>query len=892
MDYKDKRGYYYSDGGNDDTDLKRSRNKKAGSHTSRSTTSRSTSYGTSRNASSSTSRGASQNAYRNASNGAPPNYTQRNNSNGNTPSRSSRAQKMPMEKRLKQKQRKLDRKRAVRKTLFGFFLISIICVIIGTGVFVGMYTAVSREIDNLNIKNLSYSKSSTIYYIDNNNKCKQHVTLSAPQNITWLDYEDINDNMKNAIVAIEDERFYKHNGVDFKRTTGALFKYALSKIGIGDASYGGSTLTQQVIKNLTEEKDKTSTRKAKEIMRAMALEKKLSKEEILTLYLNIAYFSNGCYGVGAASQTYFSKNASDLSIEEAALIAGITQFPSKYDPIANPNDSVEKRNRVLKKMYELNMISKAEYDEAKNSELDLSVNKSAQNENINSYFVEQLVNEIVNDLQEKHGYSSEYAKRQLYNGGLTIYSTIDPNIQKFMEAVYENTNNFPGNSLQSAMTIIDPYTGEIKGLVGGTGHKTANYVWNRASQTKRQPGSAIKPLSAYAPAIEENKLTQGDILEDKEITIKEWTPTNSYKGYLGKMLPVEAVGRSVNTIPISIMEDVGVNKAYKYVTDKFHLSNLDDRDKNYASLALGGLTQGATTIEMAAAYATFVNSGKYITPHTYTKVVDNQGSVLLEKKVKVSQAISSETAYIMSDLLLAPVNEEYGTATDAKLPNMTTYGKTGTTDENFDKWFVGFTRYYVGAVWSGYDSPQEMKNMGNPSISVWRSVMSQVHSGLENKKIPKPKGVTEVEICPKSGLLPKSSCNKITAYFENGTEPKKTCSSHSGSSKKEEDKEKSEAPKKTEKPKKSEKPEETQETTQETTQEATQEVTPTPTQAPTPIPTPEQPVEPPTPTPSPADTGGSDADDNGAGGNSGGTASENTDNGDNYTDGASSPEGA
>lgn len=733
MDYRDEHGYYYSDDSSD-SDLKRSRSRKV------------------------------------------------------TTEHSSPVKKpaTPIEKRISKNKRKKRRRNIFRKCAIFFLLFCIISVIIGSGIFVGMYTAISTELDNYNIGNLTLNRPSYIYYTDRNGDVKEFDTLSSPETILWVNFDDISPHMKNAIVAIEDERFYDHSGVDLKRTIGATFKFLMSKIGIGTASYGGSTITQQVVKNITQEKDKTSTRKIKEIMRAIALEKKLSKDEILTLYLNIAYFANSCNGVEAAANTYFNKSASELSIAEAATIAGITKYPSKYDPYKNPDETKNRRNVVLKKMLELKMISNEEYEAAKSSDLNVSKSNAKKSNKINSYFVDQLIYDIINDLKTRYGYTDEFAKQQLYNGGFTIYATIDPEIQDIMEGVYENTGNFPNSSIQSAMTIIDPYTGEIKGMVGGIGKKTENLIWNRAVQAKRQPGSSIKPLSAYAPAIEEDKINAATKLQDKKITLgsDNWSPNNSYSGFKGTMLPREAIGRSSNTIAAQLVEQLGINTSYNYLSERFHLSSLEERDKNYSSLSLGGLTNGASTTEMAAAYATFVNSGKYITPHTYTRVVDSNGKTILEKNPKTSQAISADTAYIMADLLSAPVNESYGTAQRAKLSGIATYGKTGTTNDNYDKWFVGFTPYYVGAVWTGYDSPKAINASSNPSTGIWKTVMEKVHKKLSDTddELKKPSNIVEAEICENSGKLAKRSCTAVTAYFKPGDQPVSFCSGHYTSS--------------------------------------------------------------------------------------------------------------
>ena len=323
---------------------------------------------------------------------------------------SSPRRRSPIEARIKKAEKKKQRKKVMKRILTVCLLSFLVFGIVISGVLIGMYTAVSTELEDMNIANLTLNTPSYIYYGEND---KNPDPISTADNILWVDSADISDNMKNAIVAIEDERFYQHNGVDLKRTTGAIFKFLLSKVGIGEADYGGSTITQQVIKNITQEKDRTATRKVKEIMRAIALEKQFSKDEILTLYLNVVYFANKCYGVESAAQTYFNKSASELDIEEAAMIAGITQRPSAFNPYTNPDNALNKRNLVLKKMYELGKISEEEYTDAKSSKLGVVSKNSSSDNSITSYFEDQLILEVLNDLQTQHGYSEDYAKQQL-----------------------------------------------------------------------------------------------------------------------------------------------------------------------------------------------------------------------------------------------------------------------------------------------------------------------------------------------------------------------------------------------------------------------------------------------------------------------------------------------
>lgn len=683
---------------------------------------------------------------------------------------------------------KVKTKRLNLRRIRNIFLAMIfIAIVVGTGIFVGMYAAISAEIQAMNVKSLALNYSSSVYYNDKNGDAQLIEQLYNDTNRIWVDSDKIPKQMKDATVAIEDERFYKHHGVDMKRTAGAVINWGLNKIGIKRPAYGGSTITQQVIKNITKEDEKSVTRKIREMMRAVALEKELTKDEILTMYLNIVYFANNCNGVEAAANVYFNKSVDELSLAQTASIVGITQTPAKYDPFAHPDRNVEKRNRILSKMLELEMISQAEYDQAIAEKLVTSTAHKEAKAHISSYFVDQVINDVISDLQTQKGYSATFAEQQVLNGGLKIYTTMDKTVQDAMESVFTNKSNFPKNSAQAAMLILDPYTGEIKGIIGGLGEKTDRRGLNRATQAKRQPGSSIKPLSVYTPAIENAKLTAASIITDEPLTIGDWSPKNSYSGYKGDMTTGKAIEISANIPAVkTLVEDVKIHTSYNFLKDKFHISTLDEKkDNNASSLGLGGLTTGVTVKEMAAAYAVFPNGGKYIAPYTYTKVVDSTGKVLLENKPIEQTAISAATAYIMSNMLEHVVKGGSGTGRAARLSKMPAYGKTGTTNDDYDKWFIGFTPYYVGAVWYGFDTPKSINKSGvsyNPSTRAWKSVMEKIHSDLDIKQLDKPNSVVSAEICTQTGKLASSSCESYTEYFsKNSSMPKSTCSgSHAG----------------------------------------------------------------------------------------------------------------
>ena len=642
------------------------------------------------------------------------------------------------------------KEKKVRKSHVGikrFFLVLmlVICIItiVAIGMIIGMYASAVEEIEAMNPKNLAMTYSSLIYYTDEDGNARQMEEIYNDGNRIWLNSNEIPEVMKDAMVAIEDERFFNHNGVDIKRTTGAFFGWVKAKVTGGQTSYGGSTITQQVIKNITQQKNKTASRKIKEMLLAIALERELTKDEILTVYLNLIYLSNNCYGVEAAANMYYNKPASELELNEAAVIAGITQRPEYYNPIKKPENAQYKRDVVLTKMCELGMISEEERDETIEMGLNLDDKHFESKARVFSYFTDHLLNEVIEDLQKELGYSKEMAEMLVYSGGLSIYSTVDMDIQNEIEDFYENQKNFPkiSKQAQSAMIIIDPYTGEIKGMAGGIGEKTSSRGLNRATQSKLQPGSSIKPLSVYGPAIEEDLINSTTRVLDGSISIGKWSPKNSYSGYKGMMAVKRAVQISSNTVSVRVLQKLSVEKSYEYLTDIFGITSIVDDDKNLSPLALGGLTVGITPEEMAGAYAVFANGGKYIKPHSYTKVIDHSGNVLLENNPKGEQVIKESTAYIMTDILKSVVRDASGTGKLARLSEMPACGKTGTTQDNRDKWFVGYTPYYVGAVWYGFDQPDSINKYGvtyNISAKIWGQVMEKLHKDLDVKDFEVP----------------------------------------------------------------------------------------------------------------------------------------------------------
>ena len=636
------------------------------------------------------------------------------------------------------------------------------------------------------IDNLTMNLATVIYaYDDNVGDYVEIERLHSGENRIWVDYEEIPQDLVDAFVAIEDKRFWKHHGVDWKRTMGAVMGFIS-----GNDNYGGSTITQQFVKNITGDNSHKPSRKIREIVRATQLENRLEKEQIMELYLNTLYVGQNYYGVQAASQGYFGKDVSELTLAECASIAGITNKPTKYNPFLNYDNNVERQRIILSEMLDQGMITRDEYDAALAEPLVLNAGTQQTTESsYQSYYVDQVIATVLEDLQEQKGYSRAAATNLLYSGGLKIYCMMDFNVQAAVDAVFSDTSNFPTLEgevqPEAAIAIIDPTNGDVVAMYGGRGPKTADRVLNRAVQTTRSPGSSIKPIAVYAPAVESGAITEATVIDDTPLY--EEYPKNYYDHYKGLVTVKYAVEQSVNTVPIKIVNQIGAETSWNFLRNNLHVSSIVEADKDLAPMALGGLTNGISVLELAAAYVPFDNDGIYNKPRIYSQVVDGKDNVILDCPKESSVAMSSETAFIMNDMLQSVV--QAGTGAGAKLKGgaQPAAGKTGTTDDDFDRWFVGYTPYYVGAVWFGYDQPKSVSGVSsNPALQLWRKVMENVHANLEVKYFPadNPKVVTE-SYCKDSGMLPGPYCKLdyrggrvSTALYIDGTQPTETCNVH------------------------------------------------------------------------------------------------------------------
>ena len=602
-------------------------------------------------------------------------------------------------------------------------------------------TCLTEDID-VSLSDYQLSESSIIYCETSAGEYKELATLHGSENRIWVDLEDIPDYLVKALVAIEDHRFYEHKGVDWYRTVGAMFTMLTG----GDDSFGGSTITQQLIKNLTGNKEVTVQRKLIEIFQALEFEKKYDKDEIIEWYLNAVYFGEGCDGIYTAAQKYFGKEPSQLTLAESASIVGIVNLPTYYSPFYSEENNKERQETVLRRMYELGYISYDEYEEAKNEQLVFtrSDNEVADQE-IYSYYVEAVIKDVTEDLMEQKGISQDTARQLLYNGGYRVYSCLDSYIQECVDNVYLDVENFPkpyranDQQLQSAMVIMDPYTGEVVAMSGGVGEKTGNLVLNRATDALRAPGSSFKPLAVYAPAIELGLITPSTLVNDApreevEMSQNQWYPNNSDFKYRGIIDIATGVRLSLNTVAAQVLDKLGLDASTNFLKNKLGVTSLVPDDYNYASLALGELTNGISVLEMAQAYCTFDNSGIFTEARTYSRVTDAAGNIVLDNQPKTHVAMKSSTATNITSLLFSAAN--YGTGSESIFSGQAIAGKTGTSSYNWNRWFAGYTPYYVGVVWTGFDQPEQMYVYGNPAAQVWRRVMQQVHAGLEYKSFP------------------------------------------------------------------------------------------------------------------------------------------------------------
>jgi len=685
--------------------------------------------------------------------------------------------------RIGKKEKANTKKNKVIKLILIILILIIIISAIKTGIFIVNWQNMAKDM-------ISNSPSQVL-----DTDGRVIAELGTNKNTKNISLENMPDNLKNAYVAIEDQRFYKHSGVDLPRTGAAILSYIKN---LGSSSFGGSSITQQLVKNLTGDNSSKITRKINEWIKAFAIEGVLDKDEILEAYLNVIYVGPNIYGVELGSKYYFNKSALELNLEECAFLAGINNAPNSYNPFGD-KDTTEKINKrtktVLSKMLELNYINEEDYNTAIGN-VDKGLNfKNGKIENeksnsIYSYHTDALITEIIDDISKSKNISTNFASNYIDMAGLKIYSTQDSKIQNEIEKELSKSKYIlksskgPEITSQAAMVIIDQSTGNVVGCVGGTGEKNSSRGLNRAVQSRRQTGSASKPLAVLLPAIDKKIITGASIYLDEATTFNDGTeegysPTD-YNHYKGEITVREAVESSQNIPFVKIMEQITPKTSIQYLR-KLGITSLTKTDENL-NLALGGLDKGISPLEMASSYATIANDGKYIEPTFYTKIENSNGKTILKTSQSKKTIFSKEVAYILKSLLTEPVNGSNGTATYCKISGIDVAAKTGTTNDDYDRWLCGFTPYYTAVTWFGFDYNETIRfNRKNPSGQIWSNVMKSIHSGLDNSKFEAPKNLETATICSKTGLLAFSNCpGAYTEYFLKGTTPTSYCTEHSG----------------------------------------------------------------------------------------------------------------
>ena len=689
--------------------------------------------------------------------------------------------------------------------------------------------------DSLDLNSNTLPQTSIICYTDKaTGEVRELQQLYATQNRIWASFDEISPHLVHAAIAIEDKRFDKHDGVDWVRTVSAMGNF----MG-GDASYGASTITQQLIKNLSHDDDVTINRKLQEIFRALAVEDRYTKNEIMEWYLNTIYLSQGCYGVQSAAEVYFAKdNLLDLTPAEAASIIAITNNPSLFDPYINPARNRERQVTILNEMHDQGFLNDAELRQSLAQEMvfkngnkiektfvcqnpecgfegvadDYIKNEDGKyccpncltpNPNVDSssgysYFVDTIYRDVVKDLSIELDVSENVAEQKLLTGGYRIFATIDPEVQEQVDTVYENLNNVPQTSsaqqLQSAIVITDNETGDIVAMSGGVGKKKGSLTFNRAD-TPLPTGSSVKPISVYAPALEAGVITPATVLEDSSFYDEDepaW-PKNSNRTYSGLCTILRGVSSSLNTISVKTLDLLGLQQSYDFMTQKMGITTLVDKEEvgghtytdiAYAPLALGEQTYGLTVREMTQAFSTFPNNGVFREARTYTRVEDAEGNVVLDNLQESHTAVGEKADFYMNYMLEYAVN--HGTGRPAQMNDMAVAGKTGTSNNNQTRWFAGYTPYYTAVVWCGYDEQEQIVISGtNPAVTMWNQVMRPLHENLEYRSFYQPDGVSYYKICADSGLLADDACKEdirgsrvvnIKLFAEDA--PRSKCKSH------------------------------------------------------------------------------------------------------------------
>lgn len=724
----------------------------------------------------------------------------------------------------------------VVKIAAGALAAVLVIVIICGFVFVGklgdfLQEDVLTDAVGINLNDLDLDLNSSIYYVDSEGHIQVQQEIAAKKRRTWVSYEDIPEHMIHATIAVEDHRFYKHQGVDWITTL-----QACARMFFGDSSVGGSSITQQLIKNTIGSSSVTVQRKLLEIFQATELEKNYNKEQILEYYLNVVFLGQRCYGIRAAAEVYYGKEVEKLNAAECASIIGITNSPTYYDPYQNPENNNERKETILWLMRNQGYLTQEEYETELARELVLKAGIDFEDQmaycpsevcgfhdtistfvpendkyfcplcgtetpiddrsqgGAYSYHTDAVLIDVAKDMAARDGMewndrTMEYYLEVIQSGGFSIYSTLNYELQEQVEAIYEDTTKIPATrgsqELQSAIVLLDNKTGDIVAIAGGTGEKVGYLELNRATSSKRQSGSSIKPLSVYAPAFEMGVITPATVVKDLPLNYDDgyWPRNDNYKFNYSRTI-YSAVTSSVNAACAWTLDMIGTDYSYDFAKNKFGLSTLVDEyitssgkvktDSDYAPLAMGAQTYGVTVRDMAEAFGALANDGVIREARTYTKVFDSKGELVLENPQTSEQILSEKTVDYMNYCLVNATR--YGTGTEADLMatcGVSTAGKTGTTTSNVDRWYCGFTGYYTAAVWTGYDIQESIKMVkgGNPAAQLFQKVMQPIHKGLKNITLYNTSRMRQQVVCLDSGKLATDACHndiRVAIYASDG----------------------------------------------------------------------------------------------------------------------------
>lgn len=675
-----------------------------------------------------------------------------------------------------------------------FSIIGLTSLIVVGYVLINILSVTNGEaVINLEKAKNNQNQTSFLYAEDADGNQIELLRLHGTENRIWVNLSEIPQCMRDAFIALEDKRFNEHKGVDWKRTVGVMIVSQYE-------GQGGSTITQQLVKNVTGNNEVTFVRKYNEILTALNLEKNYNKDQILEAYLNTLYLGQGCYGVETAAETYFGKTVGELNYAESAVIAAITQKPYSLDPIKNPEENRKRQLYCLHEMLVQGKITDEQYDEAVNydlvfttdddyvpsaAEIERQKNKkeATNNKEVHSFYVDYVISDLIDDLQKESGCSTKEATNMIYGGGLKIYAAVDLEVQKKLEKIYVNKTNWLDKKAQSSMTIMD-YNGRVVAIVGQAGEKEGNRVLNRATDSPRPPGSTIKPISSYAPGIETGEITWSTFVRDASIHYYGRSWPKNYNGDYGSGSNTTvqvALAKSLNTVPARICVNMlGTDVAYDYVKNKFHISTtVDGKDDNPAPMVVGAMNVGITSLELTAAYASFGNGGLYFDPYSYFYVEDSVGNVVLDNRnIEGEQIISAETADIMRHMMETVTTKTYGTGYKYKTSGFDNYAKTGTTDNNYDKWMVGGTPYYVAAVWYGYDIPKSINTSANPAGTIYKTVMDEIHKDLAEKEFEDTSEAVKKYYCTSTGKLASSRCGSTAPGWYSEDNMPSYCSGH------------------------------------------------------------------------------------------------------------------